>query len=289
MLWLIHRLICIFPIKHVTTRGVWHHSRHWPKAVVAVGLLLVDIRRLPRRFDAVAVLPELDEEIGHFASRRQESLQVARVVAGMAEAPRRDDGRAELQAPLQTGSPAQGGQSVEAVRNPVVSHLPLIFQWKSYSGLDFVRLVYWRVGDDVGDHTYSTISWVACVHVGPSTAQPSSPDLWKNSAKSISRCCSTTGDLRVKRKCKENVTILFFCLSTKKWAHHERLQLLNSPADAAPAVCVQVGTCVDPTKVSRQVQTHSWAGEKWTLTHTEVFHWPGSSTVREHEKWGDVV
>lgn len=49
------------------------------------------------------MLPEVDEEVGDLARRRQESLQVARVVAGQAEAPRRDDGCAELQAQLQTG------------------------------------------------------------------------------------------------------------------------------------------------------------------------------------------
>lgn len=38
-----------------------------------------------------------------------------------------------------------------------------------------------------------------------------------------------------------------------KMTHHEILKLLNPTADAAPAVCVQVGTCVDPAEISREV------------------------------------
>lgn len=78
--------------------------RHSPEAVLSVDLFLVDVGRLPARLDAVAVLPEVDEEVGDLARWRQEALQVESVVAGEAEASRRDDGRAELQTFLQTGS-----------------------------------------------------------------------------------------------------------------------------------------------------------------------------------------
>lgn len=63
------------------------------------------------RLDAADVLPEVDDQTNDFACRRQESLQVARVVAGKAEAPRRDDGCAELQAQLQTGGVQQNTET----------------------------------------------------------------------------------------------------------------------------------------------------------------------------------
>lgn len=53
------------------------------------------------------MLPKVDEEVGDFARRRQQSLHVARVVAAESEAPGRDDGRAELQALLQTAGVRQ--------------------------------------------------------------------------------------------------------------------------------------------------------------------------------------
>lgn len=81
-----------------------HIVRDSPEAGLSVALFLVDVGRLPTRLDAVAVLPEVDEEVGDLARRRQEALQVERVVAGDAEASRRDDGRAELQTFLHTGS-----------------------------------------------------------------------------------------------------------------------------------------------------------------------------------------
>lgn len=87
----------------MSSKGARHHFSDWPKAGIAVVLLLVDINGLPGRLDVAAVLPEVDEESDDFARWRQESLQVARVVALKAEAPRRDDRCAELQAQLQTG------------------------------------------------------------------------------------------------------------------------------------------------------------------------------------------
>lgn len=45
----------------------------------------------------------MDEEVGDLARRWQEALQVYCVVAGEAEASRRDDGRAEPQALFDTG------------------------------------------------------------------------------------------------------------------------------------------------------------------------------------------
>lgn len=73
-----------------------------PEAVLAVDRLLVHVGRLPRGFDAVFGLPEVREEVGDLARRRQEALQVERVVAGEAEASRRHDGRGEVQTFLQT-------------------------------------------------------------------------------------------------------------------------------------------------------------------------------------------
>lgn len=47
--------------------------------------------------------PEVDEEVRDLACRRQEALQVEYVVAGEAEASRRDDGHAEPQTFFHTG------------------------------------------------------------------------------------------------------------------------------------------------------------------------------------------
>lgn len=59
-----------------------------PEAVLRVGRLLVNIGRRPLGFELVHGPPEVDEEVGDFASGRQDALQVGCVVTGEAEAAR---------------------------------------------------------------------------------------------------------------------------------------------------------------------------------------------------------
>lgn len=73
-----------------------------PKAILSVVLPLVNVCRLPRRFEIVLHLPEIHKEVRDLACRRKEALQVEGVVAGGAEAASRDDGCTELQTPFRT-------------------------------------------------------------------------------------------------------------------------------------------------------------------------------------------
>lgn len=57
-----------------------------PKAVFCVALFLINVGRLPLRFELVVVFPEFDEEALKLACRRQEALQVEGVVTGETEA-----------------------------------------------------------------------------------------------------------------------------------------------------------------------------------------------------------
>lgn len=59
-----------------------------PKAILSVGLFLVNVGRLPVRFELVVVFPEVDEKVRDLACRGQEPLQVECVVTGETKAPR---------------------------------------------------------------------------------------------------------------------------------------------------------------------------------------------------------
>ena len=88
-----------------------------PKAILSVALPLVNICRLPLRFELVLVFPEIDEEVRDLACGWQQALQVEGVVAGGAKAASRDDGCTELQTSLRTDrdmkQKGKGGRKIE--------------------------------------------------------------------------------------------------------------------------------------------------------------------------------
>jgi len=127
-----------------------------PEAVLRVHLLLVHVGRRPDGFDQVVVFPELHEKVVDLARRRQEALQVERVVAGEAEAPRRHDGRAELQAFLRTTARGGGGEEREEggelyVRGGRRSERRPLYYYYLYLKRDHVQLqnvTMWCSGPD---------------------------------------------------------------------------------------------------------------------------------------------
>lgn len=97
---------------------------HPPEAILRAALLLINIGRLPLGFDRVVFFPEFDKEVRDLARWWQKALQVECVVAGWTEAPRRDDGRAELQTVFRTDGERNGGDESQK----------LIFLWRENRG-----------------------------------------------------------------------------------------------------------------------------------------------------------
>lgn len=71
-------------------------SQDSPNTVLGVDVFLQNVGRPPVGLQLVGLRPELDEKVGDLARWRQQALQVERVIAGEAEAPRGDDGRTEF-------------------------------------------------------------------------------------------------------------------------------------------------------------------------------------------------